>query len=86
MMQDLPSNVYFAMSYEFNTAFSENKEAMTWIKEWIEQQLEGFKLGLSAYYLSDSGNDFLEVAKKLDCNTEDIVDYIHTQMDEILNY
>ena len=74
------------MSYEFNTAFSENKEAMTWIKEWIEQQLEGFKLGLSAYYLSDSGNNFLEVAKKLDCNTEDIVDYIHTQMDEILNY
>ena len=30
--------------------------------------------------------DFLEVSKKLDCSPDDIIDYINTQIDEILGY
>ena len=85
-MKNLPNKVYSAMSYEFNTDLPKNKESISWVKNWIKQNLKEIESGLSAYHLSNSGNDFLEVSKKLGCDTDDIIDYINTQIDEILGY
>ena len=85
-MKELPNKVYHAMSYEFNTNFLESKESLIRIKNWIKQNLEKIESGLSVHHLSNGGNDFLEVSKKLDCSPDDIIDYINTQIDEILGY
>lgn len=85
-MKELPNKVYHAMSYEFNTNFSENKESMMWIKNWIRQNLEKIESGFPVHLLSNQGNDFLEISKKLSCSTNEIIDYINTQIDEILGY
>lgn len=85
-LKELPNKIYQAMSYEFNTDFLENKESMIWIKDWVERNLKEIGNGLSAYHLSNKGNDFLEVSKKLDCSPYDIIEYIDTQIDDILGY
>jgi hypothetical protein len=85
-MKNLPNKLYSAMCYEFNTDFLENKESILWIKNWVERNLKEIESGLSTHHLSNGGNDFLEVSKKLDCSTDDIINYINTQIDEILGY
>ena len=85
-MKNLPNMVYSAMSYEFNSDLLENKYSMLWIKKWIENNLKQIESGLSPYNLSDGGNDFLEVSRKLGCSTDHIIDYIDTKIDEILGY
>jgi hypothetical protein len=85
-LKSLPEIVYNSMTYEFNIEFTEIKDCLTKIKNWIKKNLDKLETGLSSYFLSNEGNDFKDVCSILGCDTSDIIDYINTSIDEIIGY
>jgi tRNA pseudouridine-54 N-methylase len=85
-LKKLPEKAYTALSYEFDVDDPEVKESLLFIKKWIKTNLNGLERGMSVYYLSNKGEDFKEVCEVLECETDDIIDHIHSIIDEILGY
>lgn len=83
-LESLPKKIKRNMSYEFDFNTPEYNSAIISLQKYLKNNITKLENGESIYSISNKGEDFKEIANKLDTTPSDIIEYVNITIDDII--
>jgi len=85
-LKNLPNEIKHNMSYEYDFTDPQYNSAIIFLQKYLKNNITKLENGESIYSISNKGEDFKEIANKLDTTPLDIIEYVNITIDDIIEY
>jgi len=83
-LKNLPNEIKHNMSYEYDFTDPQYNSAIISLQKYLKNNITKLENGESIYSISNKGEDFKEIANKLDTTPSDIIEYVNITIDDII--